>query len=134
MRKMGIIIILFLVLFPFRVSGEQSEILNLLKTYEEEWNKKNVDGVISCFQDQAIIRTGQDRRVVSKADYKEYLRARFDQFGKLKLGKPSITDQGNKATVKVEASYQGRRGQQVQFVFKLLKDNSGRWLIVDQNY
>jgi hypothetical protein len=83
-RNIGVLLfVLSFAVFPLVVSGEDIGITKLFEKYENEWNNKSVDGLISCFHDGAKISTGADRATVSKTEYKQHLVARFERFGKV---------------------------------------------------
>lgn len=130
----------FLVIFTFFIGfppfsdsqdfNEATESINMtLMGYEKAWNKKDADGVISFYQENAQIMTGGDKRIVTKREYRKIIPDRFN-FGKVKFGEPDITIKDNNAKVKVKASY---KRTDVIFVFYMVSKNN-EWLILSQEY
>ena len=112
------------------ISEAEESIKQTLLDYAKAWNKKDAEGVIALYHDDADIMTGGDKKKVSKKQYGKIIPKRCNVHGKIKFGVPKIAVTGEKAKVNVEATF---KRTDVNYIFYMvLQDN--RWLIMVQEY
>ncbi|MGQ9722793.1 MAG: YybH family protein [Thermodesulfobacteriota bacterium] len=135
MKKLSFIYLFVLFFLPQIVFSNQvaeEQIKKVLSNFEKSWNKRDLEGFISCFHNDARIMTGGDRRFVSKEEYKKIIPQRWQQWGELNFEKPNIeiSECGKKAKVIVTAKFSVMG---VKFVFYMVPQED-RWLILVQEY
>ena len=114
-------------------SGNEDAIKVVFSNLESAWCNKNTEGVIACYHEKAQIRTGAQRKIVTKEQYATIIPKRIKIFGKLKFDPPKIKVKGDEAIVKIAAKYGRGLARKVKFTYKMIYEN-GKWLIIDQNY
>lgn len=141
-RKLLPIVLIFFVLFfiPGGIAiskdkpgpSDKESIKATLIDYENTWNKKDVDGVISFYHQDAKIMTGAQRKIVSREQYADIIPDRLDRVGSMKFSNPKIKISGDEAKVKVTTKF-SRGLREVKFIFYMVRQND-RWLIIKTKY
>ena len=114
------------------VSPDEEKIKATLKDYENAWNKKDADGVIAFYHQNARIMTGKNRDIVSRKHYRKLLPDRFKTAKSIYFGVPRMKIAGDKAKVKVKIKLTGDGSESIVTYF-MVRQN-GKWLIVKQRY
>jgi hypothetical protein len=109
-------------------STEETEILNFIIECDKAYQNENFTKWLACFHDDAKIRIWQTDlvtiKVVSKAEYKEYLEAMGTTDMESEIINPKITITGDRATIK----YMDGASGYIRGTFDLMRESES-WSI-----
>jgi len=118
-------------------SQEEAVIKRIIDQSSDAWNRKDVKGYMSFFDDNAQIMVGRERRIVNKADYEKMLPAVLKRVGEVKHNSVGleIDDQGQTAEVDMVVSNTGKTGDIIWITKKLrLIKRDDKWLITKSTF
>lgn len=115
-------------------SIEEAAIKALLVDYEKAINNHDVAGILSVFDEKAVITTGMKRKIVSKKEYAEILPQRFTYIEGVTAGTPEIAMYQEQAIVKfpLEIHMVDKSVTNPATYLMVRKNNS--WLILKTEY
>lgn len=116
-------------------SADEQSIKGFFLSMEDAWNKKDINGVLASYHNDAKIMTGQEQKVVSKKEYAESLGSEtsgLKKSGIIKYGIPKIKFNEDKAEVHISMTpYEYQVVLRAKF---LLARSDGGWLIMERTY
>ncbi len=71
-------------------SPDEQEIKTILIKWQDSWNNKENEGVLSVIHKNAKIMIGEERKIVSKKEYGDLIPSRRREVGKVTYGEPII--------------------------------------------
>jgi len=111
-------------------SSNEEAIKTLLLRWETTWNKRDAQGNLALWHDDAKIMYGRERKIASKKEYADMLPKRMAGHPTIKLRAPKIDIKEDKAVVKVTIDF-GRH--QSATTFYLVCENN-KWFIMSLKY
>lgn len=117
-------------------SPEEKEVARLMEKYFSSLEKRDVDGLVSCFHEEACIGSQAAGKIVNRREYEEALRRTMPLTYPVHLREILIRVDGpDTATVSglSQYGYRGRLGRVWKRVWKL-KSAGEAWLIVNSGY
>jgi hypothetical protein len=111
-------------------SPDEQAIKNLIQTYADTWNKKDVKGFMSIFHKDAKIMYGPSYTVVSKEEYAKVLPGIISDYSGVGFKDTDIKITDNKAAV---TAMQSIGGFDIPIAWDLVKD-AGKWYIMENSY
>jgi hypothetical protein len=112
------------------ISPDEEAVKALLVDWETAWNNQDIPRVLACLHENAKIMYGQERKVVTKEEYKAIIADRMAAIPTIKTGAPKIKIDGDNAEVNAPTS---ARGRIIYFTFNLVREN-GKWYIASWKY
>ena len=109
---------------------EEDAIKALLMKWESTWNKRDVEGHLRLWNNNAEIMYGRDRKIATKKEYVTILPERMKAVPSIKLEAPKIRFSGDKADVNLNMA---AGNYKTPVTYHLVKENNN-WSIMTWDY
>ncbi len=109
---------------------EEKALLNVLLDFQDGVNRRDAVKIINLIHENALIMTGRERKLLTKAEYFNILPKRLADNPPIALGKPKMAISGSQAEVKAYIT----RGEYRGLLVFNMKRVDNKWYIQGWKY
>ena len=111
-----------------------SQITKCLMDFQEAFNREDLAGCLSHFDENAQVQISHSGTMGSKKDYPERLEYSWGFGTRMQFSNPDITINGDQAAVKIQSNWTGREARGHSEVEYNMVRVGDRWLIIKSKY
>ena len=111
-------------------SPQEQALKSVLLDFQDGVNTQDSDKIGNLIHENALIMTGRERKILSRAEYIKILPLRLKEYPPIALGKPKMSVSGDKAEVKIYMT----RGEYNGLIVYNMKLDNNKWYIQSWKY